>query len=333
MNRIFRFEMAVRTGLMITLILAVVMAAGCPKKQDKSAPTPAPNDTKSPKQDTQIKTPVVEVNEANAPNVVASPAEPVVDSKTTTVAKSPAKGVSPPAADDQKKTEPPVAAEQPKELTLPQPADLKPLESLKDADEKIEFISEYADEHPESAAAMVYNVLDDKDVNVRTAAMEMLAMKDLNDPNVVFVAAKALKDSEPQIRKSAIEACTYVTDPAVGSVLVSALADESEDVRTAAIQVADQKEPVVRLEVLNAGIASQYEDVKESVVSSLIDVSSPAAMNILITGLKDANPDFRDDVKSAITFLVSQDFDTYDQAQKWWNANRDKFDDQLIEKD
>jgi len=210
---------------------------------------------------------------------------------------------------------------------------LKPFESLKDAEEKIDFITDYADEHPESAAIMVYNVLDDNDVEVRTAAMEMLAIKDLDDPNVVFVAAKALKDDEPQIRQSAIEACTSVTDPTVGSVLVAALADESEDVRTAAIQVADQKEPVIRLEVLKAGIASQYEDVKETVVSSLTDASSPAAMDILITGLKDTDSDFRDEVKSAISFLVSQDFDTYDQAKKWWNANRDKFDNELVEKD
>jgi hypothetical protein len=325
MNRIFRFEMAVRTGLIITLLFAVVMAAGCRKKQD-NASAPASSDKETPKQDTQIATPPAE---ANAPNVVASPAEPVVDKKETTADKTPPKVADTKPAMQQEAPSPP----QSKAPAMPEQADLKPLESLKNADEKIEFISEYADEHPESAAIMVYNVLDDKDVEVRTAAMEMLAMKDLNDPNVVFVAAKAMKDSEPQIRKSAIEACTYVTDPTVGSVLVSALSDESEDVRTAAIQVADQKEPDIRLEVLNAGIASRHEDVKESVVSSLIDVSSPAAMDILITGLKDANPDFRETVKSAITFLVSQDFDTYDQAQKWWNANRDKFDDELNEKD
>ena len=95
----------------------------------------------------------------------------------------------------------------------------------------------------------------------------------------------------------------------------------------------DQKDPDVRLSVLKAGIASQYEDVKEDTVSSLIDASSPAAMDILITGLKDPNPDFRDSVKSAIDFLVSQEFDTYDQAQKWWDANRSKYDDDLSEKD
>ena len=331
MNRIFRFEMTVRTGLIITLLFAVVMAAGCPKKQDKSAPPPAPNDTKSPKQDTQIATPAVE---ANAPNVVTLPTSPVVDKKEMTADKTPpkvadTKPAMPQEAPSLEAPSPP----QPKAPPMPPPADLKLLESLKNADEKIEFITEYADEHPESAAAMVYNVLDDKDVNVRTAAMEMLALKELDDPNIVFVAAKAMKDSEPQIRQSAVEACTAVTDPAVENVLLEAIADSSEDVRTAAIQLADEKEPVIRLEVLNAGIASRYEDVKEAALSSLIDISSPAAMDILITGLKDPNPDFRDDVKSAINFLVFQEFDTYDQAQKWWNANFYKFDDELNEKD
>jgi hypothetical protein len=326
MNRIFRFEMTVRTGLIITLLLAVVFAAGCPKKQDKSAKTPASNDTKSPEQDTQIESPPVE---ANTPSAVITPTEPAVDKKETTADKTPPKVADTKPAMQQEAPTPP----QPKAPPILQPADFKPLESLKTAEEKIDFITEYADEHPESTAAMVYNALDDNDVEVRTAAMEMLALKELDDSNVVPVAAKALKDSEPQIRQSAVEACAAITDPAVKNVLLEAIADSSEEVRTAAIQLADQKEPVIRLEVLNAGITSRYEDVKGTVVSSLIDVSSPAAMDILITGLKDTNPDFRDEVKSAISLLISQDFDTYDQAQKWWNANRDKFDNELNEKD
>ena len=307
------------------------MAAGCTKKQDKPAKTPASNDTKSPKQDTQIATPPVE---ANVPGVVTLPTEPAVDKKETTADKTPPKVADTEPAMQQKVPSPKAPSSlQLKAPPMLEPADLKPLESLKTAEEKTDFITEFADAHPELTPALVYNVLDDNDVEVRTAAMEMLAMKESSDPNIIFVAAKALKDSEPQIRQSAIEACTSVTDPAVGDLLVAALADESEDVRTAAIQLADQKEPAIRLEVLNAGITSQYEDLKETVVSSLIDISSPAAMDVLITGLKDADPDFRDEVRSAITFLVSQDFDTYDQAQKWWNANRDKFDDELIEKD
>jgi len=302
MNRIFRFKMAVRTGLIITLLLAVVMAAGCPKKQD-NASAPASSDKKS------------SSAEANGLGAAISPTKPA-DTKMAMQQKVP-------------------SPSQLKAPLMPQPADLKPLESLKSAEEKIDFITEYADEHPESAAVMVYNVLDDNDVEVRTAAMELLAMEESNDPNVVYVAAKALKDSEVQIRQSALEACASVTDPMVGSVLVSALADQSEDVRTAAIQVADQKEPAIRLSVLKAGITSHYEDVREGAVSSLIDVSSPAGVDILIEGLKNPNPEFREPFKDALDFLlpIEEELETYSQYKKWWNANRNKFDDELTEKD
>lgn len=326
MDCMFKFEMAAKTGLIVTLTLAVVFAAGC-KKQSK-APSPASSEKKMPKHEPNQ--PPAEVNP-----VAAAPVAPVVADENTAVAAAPVKEVTPPAtvADDQKKTEPPAAVEQPKEPALPLPDDLAPLDTLKTSEEKVDFISDFADAHPELIPALVYKALDDNDVDVRTAAMETLSANDVNDPNVVYVAAKALGDTEPDIRKSAVEACENVTDPAVGKILVDALADESEAVRSAAIQTADGKEPDVRLPVLSAGITSQYSDVKEDTVSSLINTSSPAAVDILITGLKDHDTDFRDSVKSAINFLVSQEFDTYEQAQEWWNANRDKFDEELNEKD
>ncbi len=284
MNRIFRFEMAVKTGLMVTLALAVVFAAGCPRKQGKSS------------------SPAAEVNQ-NAP---AAPAEPVEENKTAAPAK---------------------------EVTLPEPADFQPYESMHSAEEKISFITKYADEHPGSKARMVYKVLDDNDAEVRKAAMEMLTIEDLDDPNIIYVAAKGLKDSEPEVRKSAIEACAPITDPAVESVLLAAIDNSSQEVRTRAIEIAARKDPAVCLSVLKAGITSQYGDVKEDTVSALVDASSPAAMDILITGLKDTDPDFRNEVRTEIDFLISQKFDTYDQAKKWWDANRSKFDDILAEKD
>ncbi|MBE3144396.1 MAG: hypothetical protein IMZ61_10800, partial [Planctomycetes bacterium] len=152
MNRIFRFKMAVRTGLIITLLLAVVMAAGCPKKQDKSAKTPASNDTKSPKHDTQIKSPPAE---ANGLSVVTSP-EPAVNKKEMTADKTPPKAADTKPATQQKAPLSP----QLKAPAMPQPADLKPFESLKTADEKIDFITEFADAHPESTTALVYKALD-----------------------------------------------------------------------------------------------------------------------------------------------------------------------------
>jgi len=331
MNRIFRFEMAVKTVLIVTLAFTAFFAAGCPRKQGKSSsmpPSSASSEKKTPKQDTKIQPPA-EVNR----NALASPAQPVTDNKTVAPADTPAPKVTPPAADDSKKTEPPLASEQPQSPTLPDSADLKSFDALKTSEEKVNFISDFADEHPELIPALVYRALDDNDLDVRTAAMEALSASDSNDPNVAYVAAKALKDTEPEIRKTAVQSCVNLTDPAVNKVLVDAIADESEEVRNAALQTADQEEPAIRLSILKAGVTSKYDDVKESAVSSLIDVSSPAAVDILITALKDPSPDFHDTVKSAIEFLVSQEFDTYDQAQKWWDANRTKFNDDLSEKD
>jgi hypothetical protein len=322
MNRIFSFEKAVKTGLIVTLALAVIFAAGCRKKQDKTEKTPppsVPSVKKTTDEVTKVQPSAAEVNKSTV-----APAEPVVSKTTTAVTPVLPKETGVPAVG--KKTELP-------KMTAPEPADLKPYESLNASEEKVDFINEYSDEHPESAALLAYKALDDNDVEVRTAAIEMLAMKELDDPNVIYVAAKAIKDSEAEIRQGAIEACTAVTDPVVGEVLKEAINDSSEEVRTAAMQVADQKDPVIRLPILKAGITSQYEDVKENAVSSLIDLSSPAAVDALIAGLKDPNPDFRDTVKSALDFLISQEFDNYDQAYKWWNANKNKFDDELNEKD
>ncbi|HEY5505319.1 MAG TPA: hypothetical protein VIK28_09185, partial [Sedimentisphaerales bacterium] len=101
MNRIFRFKMAVRTGLIITLLLAVVMVAGCPKKQD-NASAPASSDKKSPKQDTQIESPAVE---ANGPGVVITLTEP----NETTADKTPPKAADTKPAMQQKAPSPKAA--------------------------------------------------------------------------------------------------------------------------------------------------------------------------------------------------------------------------------
>lgn len=55
-------------------------------------------------------------------------------------------------------------------------------------------------------------------------------------------------------------------------------------------------------------------------------------MDVLITGLKDPNPDFHNEVKTQIDFLISEKFDTYEQAKKWWDENRSHFKDDLSEK-
>jgi hypothetical protein len=335
MNRMVRFETAVRAVLVCVLLLAVVIAAGCSKKQDQARKTSsdvAPRDETSPQGNVQVETPAVEVNTENSVPPPPPPEAAVNKKDTGGVRQTVGKKVGRPLS-ERKKVSLPAEANAAAAPETPSEPSVKRFESLAGKEEKVDWIAEFSESHPESTVAMVDKALDDSDVAVRSAAMGVLIDKELDDPEVVRVAAKALKDNDEEIRQNAVEACGSVNNPEVGKVLVQALSDVSEDVRTAALQVADQKDTDIRLEVLKAGISSPYGDVKGDVVSSLIDVSSPAAVDILITGLKDPDAEFRDDVRSAVNFLVSQEFETYEQAKSWWDANRKRFDDELFERD
>jgi hypothetical protein len=331
MNGIIEFQKTVKTTLLCLLTLCLVWPLGCSKKQDQQAKSP-PQAQPQTKKSTQQKTRPAKTAfkaDSNAPRRPRSSA----DSNLTARFRKAVEREVTRSLNEGKKTAKPSEANQ---LGIPGESDELTLErfaALSDPDEKIDFIMDFAEAHPESTIALVDKALDDNNVEVRSAAMEALLDYDSNSPEVIPVAARALKDSEEEIRQSAVQACASVDSPQVDKILLSALQDSSEEVRAGAIQIAAQKDAPVRLEILKAGITSSYNDVKTASVSSLAEISSPAAVDILITGLKDNNPEFHEEVKSALSFLLSQDFDTYNQAKSWWDANRNKFDDELSEKD
>ena len=315
MNRI----VSVKKILVCVLTVCVVFAVGCSKKQKLPAAPPSEPNLPA-KKSTQKKS--SHAKSAFEPNAAArKPADPNRLAKFRQVlSKELDRELRERKADANRTGEP-------CELTLTR------YDSLADSNDKVDFILDFAAAHPESMFALVDKALDDNDVDVRSAAMEALIDNDVNKPEVLAIASKALKDKDEQIRQNAVEACGPVNDPAVGKILVQALNDESEDVRSASLQVAEQKEPAVRLEVLKTAIVSSYVDVKSTAVTSLTDMSSPAAVDVLMEGLKDTNPDIHEEVVTALNFLLSQEFETYDQWKSWWNANRNKFDDELSEKD
>jgi major membrane immunogen (membrane-anchored lipoprotein) len=299
--------------VLVCVLLSVVLLTGCSKKQGQGGRT-SQNET-SPRQNQQAEKPATEASRKNLTEAVVENNRPQA-LKTGTSAQN-------------EKISKPVDMNSSGEPEKKPELDLKQFSTLANADEKVNFMMEFSDSHPEAVLIMVEKALDDKDIDVRSAALELLLVKEQNDPNAVRVIAKALKDSQQLVRQSAVLACDPINDAGVSSVLVQALNDESEDVRTAAFQIADQKDAVIRLDVLKTGIVSSYDDVKNAAIPSLIEISSPAAVDILITGLKDPSPEFREQVKLALSSLVSQDFDTYEQAKSWWDSNRKKFDDEL----
>ena len=312
--------------LIVCCLLPAVALVGCSKKEKQKAP-PDVNSQKQAAAETQAQEKTAAPDDINEPLPPPVPEDvnrgsigkaPVTTPRTVRLQPKPQKSV---------KTGQTPSAQPAPELNLSQ------FDSLADSDAKTEFISDFVDAHPEQAVGLVNKALNYSDAEVRLAAIETLSDNDQLGPEAVPAITKALKDADERVRQAAVEACSSLNSPDVAKILAQAVNDSSEDVRSAAFGAVGDKEPPVRLEVLKAGITSRYADAKEAAVTSLIDLSSPAAVDVLIPALKDPDPDFREDVSSAIEFLISQEFQTYDQAKKWWDANRKKFDDELNEKD
>ncbi len=320
----------VRTSLwMCVLFTVVTIVAGCSKKEKPTAEVSGETtsqDVNTTQQAMQHEPITVDSDEDLTPP--PPPPEPVVADVNRSARTQPVlkEQITQVMAGDKKITESSDLRQD-----IPPEQGLEQFESFTSSEEKVNWIAEMSESNPDSLLGIVDTALDDPDEEVRQAAMEALVDSEPNAPGLSDVVTKAIFDSDPQVRESAVEACGFVEGAQADELLAQALDDESDDVRMSVFDVIENKDTGVQLKVLTPAIASRYKDVREGALSTLIDISSPAAMDILIEGLKDPDADFRDDVTDAISFLVSEDFEDYQQAKKWWNANRHRFDDELFE--
>ncbi len=186
---------------------------------------------------------------------------------------------------------------------------------------------------PEDLIKQTAAAMDSNDPKIRLDGMESLASEELSDPSVLPVISKGLRDPDEQVREASVRALSFVNTPEADDLLMKALNDTNEDVRRAALETASEQETNIRWNVLQAAIASPYQDIKEDAVANLIGLTTPNAIDILIWGLKDPDADFRQEVNSALNLLISQEFSSYDEAAKWWNQNKNNYDENLFEKE
>jgi hypothetical protein len=199
------------------------------------------------------------------------------------------------------------------------------------SEKKLELIEEMAEKcHPE-AINVVRSLLSDKDPEVRAEAL--WALEGYTDPAVVPLAMAALDDPDPEVRQAALGAIAGVKDPVVKEPVEKGLQDPEEPVRDMAGEVIEDLGTRVKLELLEDSIKSPYEDVKVNAIEKLEDMANPYAFDVLIEGLRKADPEMKDFVNESIYFLVSESFDSYEAAKTWWDANRNRYDENLFEKE
>jgi hypothetical protein len=201
-------------------------------------------------------------------------------------------------------------------------------DSAGSVEEKLKFLKSLTKLSLEGHKAVIdvaQKALDDPNPKVGRAAIELL--DDYESPEILPAIEQALKSADEQTRTMALESLSAIDDSKVAELLNRALNDVSKEVRATALEVtAGHDSESIQLGVLERGITSPYHDVKSEIISMLQDRSDHIAVDILIEGLKDKDPKFREEINESLDFLIEKEFKTYEEAQAWWRANKDKYD-------
>ena len=67
-------------------------------------------------------------------------------------------------------------------------------------------------------------------------------------------------------------------------------------------------------------------EVREEALSILEDIPDPGAVELIIEkGLLNYNSSVSQKAFDSLEFITDQELDSYEEARKWWEANRDIF--------
>jgi HEAT repeat protein/beta-lactamase regulating signal transducer with metallopeptidase domain len=120
------------------------------------------------------------------------------------------------------------------------------------------------------------------------------------DPKVVAALTEALKDSDKEVRESAMHALVQMRDPGIFDPLVVALKDASPDVREQAAFGLGQLRDKRAVGPLTGALKDSAANVREQVVFALGQLRDPAAVDGLAVALRDESADVREQAAFAL---------------------------------
>ena len=132
---------------------------------------------------------------------------------------------------------------------------------------------------------------DDQDAKGKTA-----------DPRMVAALTDALKDTDKDVRETALNALVQLRDPSVFGPLVQALSDSSPDVREQAAFGLGQLRDRRAVEPLSAALKDANGEVRQQAAFALGQLRDRSAVPALAAALKDVD----DDVREQAVFALGQ---------------------------
>ncbi|MBA7702445.1 hypothetical protein ES703_111213 [subsurface metagenome] len=194
----------------------------------------------------------------------------------------------------------------------------------------LESLSQLSEERDPTILPTIQKALDSLDPDVAIAASRLL--KNYKSAEVLPVVEQALLSSNDEVRVNALEPLGNIDDPLAVDFLINALNDKSEAVRSQVLEIAGDQEGEIELAVLSAAMNSLYDDVRYEALSLLEFRGDSDVVPILIEGLKDPDLEYVEETNSVLSFLIDQEFLSYEDATSWWEQNKDRYDEDLFEK-
>ena len=167
--------------------------------------------------------------------------------------------------------------------------------------------------------------LDDKDLDIRTLAVE--AMKAIDDPAIMEGVEKALRDVDPDLREEALECIATLTPEAdLNSIIMQALNDPEESVRENALDMLTMLVDDCMMPSLEYALKNGDADSQETSLSLLEQLHEGGSYNalqpIIEQGLLSEFNEVRQMAVSILQTQTGQNLTTYEQWVKWYEENR-----------
>jgi len=120
------------------------------------------------------------------------------------------------------------------------------------------------------------------------------------DPRMVAALTAALKDSDKEVRETAMHALIQLRDPSIYEPLVQALKDTSADVREQAVHGLTQLRDRRAVEPIAGLLKDPNPSVREAAVHAMSQFKDPRAFEPLLGALKDENASVREQAAHAL---------------------------------
>jgi HEAT repeat protein/beta-lactamase regulating signal transducer with metallopeptidase domain len=131
-------------------------------------------------------------------------------------------------------------------------------------------------------------------INGAATAIAHEAQRAAADPRTIAALTAALKDSDKEVRETAMHALVQLRDPSIFEPLVQALKDVAQDVREEAARGLGQMHDKRAVEPLLAAIKDTAPGVREEVLRALAQLRDPRAVDAMIGALRDDNASVRE---------------------------------------